>query len=72
MGKQNQKVADRSIVTSANKNELRPVGVNQKRKKINFFKWVDKLFFYDYYKRKIGNIKKRKTGREDLIYSARL
>jgi len=68
MGKQNQKV----IVTSANKNELRSVGVNQKRKKINFFKWVDKLFFYDYYKRKIGNIKKRKTGREDVIYSARL
>lgn len=68
MGKQNQKV----IVTSANKNELRSVGVNQKRKKINFFKWVDKLFFYDYYKRKIGDIKKRKTGRVDLIYSARL
>jgi len=61
MGKQNQKV----IVTSANKNELRSVGVNQKRKKINFFKWVDKLFFYDYYKRKIGDVKKRKTGREE-------
>jgi hypothetical protein len=45
MGKQN--IADKSIVTpSASLHELRSVGVNQRRKKINFFKWVDELLFY--------------------------
>ena len=62
MGKQNGQVADKSIATSsADLNGLNHTGVNRKRKKINFFKRVVKLLFYDYYHRKIGDIKKTKN-----------